>query len=153
MNFNYCCTISSVFIIYYLSKFYLDIINQFTINLFIILLKLELAASHLDHQCNFGQCLNSLLLPIRHAYCDSDYRCKCEPGYVAVKQHLCAEIKNYGKTCDYDSVCKSNENLFCDHNLRLCDCKRNFVFDEVQNKCIPSKCFDIRIYFYSIKFN
>ena len=104
--------------------------------------KKELTSAHLDQRCNFSMCLNSIFGPIQHAYCDSNNRCRCKDGYVPVSHHRCAEAQYPGNRCENDNVCRSkDENSFCDSNRRdpICECKKSYIFDPEQKKCILCK--------------
>ncbi|KAF7494775.1 hypothetical protein SSS_01521 [Sarcoptes scabiei] len=101
-------------------------------------LMIKLINAHLNEQCHFNMCLKNLVIPIKHAYCDSDNYCRCEEGYVAVNNHHCAQIQYPGHPCEHDVVCK-DENSFCNHATyhHVCECKKNHLYDPLQKKCVP----------------
>lgn len=82
------------------------------------------------------------MVPIQHAYCDNNNRCRCKDGYVPVSHHQCVETQYPGKPCENDNVCRfKDENSFCDTNRRspICECKKSHIYDSEQKKCILCK--------------
>lgn len=94
------------------------------------------SSSHIGKKCNFAR-----ICFVRHASCDNDNICRCNPDYpIQISDNKCAKDRRHLEYCTDTKECAMHDkNMYCSltSSQSRCECHDGFIFDADRQECEP----------------
>ncbi|CAN8013995.1 unnamed protein product [Ixodes persulcatus] len=94
------------------------------------------SSSHIGKKCNFAR-----ICFVRHASCDNDNICRCNPDYpIQISDNKCAKDRRHLEYCTDTKECAMHDkNMYCSltSSQSRCECHDGFIFNADRQECEP----------------